>query len=68
MIISKLEDVKEIKVFTPIVERWEIYEKPEEYLRLYVNYMSFEDIELEKLEEYSKEIVEKLIKISPMVN
>tara|TARA_Y100000385_G_C12942967_1_gene571998 strand:+ start:293 stop:754 length:462 start_codon:yes stop_codon:yes gene_type:complete len=59
MTIHKLEDVKEIKVFTPIVERWEIYEKPEEYLRLYVNFMSFENIELEKLEAYSQEIIGK---------
>lgn len=59
MIISNLEDIKEITIYSPIVERWEVYEKPESYLRLCVKYISFEDIELEKLEEYSQGIIGK---------
>ena len=59
MTIKKLEDIKQITVYLPEVEKWEIHNKADEYLRLFLKFMSFEDVELDSLESFNNEIVGK---------
>lgn len=59
MIISNLEQIHEITIWSPIVERWELKWEPEKYLRMYIKFLTFRDADLSYLKPYSEDLIGK---------
>lgn len=59
MTIQRIEDIKQITIWSPVVERWELKWEPEKYLRMYLKFLTFRDSDLSYLNTFSQEIIGK---------
>ena len=61
MNINKLEHIKNITIYSPLIERFDIDGEGDKYLVLQIKFFSFKNADLNYLEQFSKEIIGKTI-------
>jgi hypothetical protein len=61
MNINKIEHIKNITIYSPLIERFDIDGEGDKYLELQIKFFSFKNADLNYLEKFSKEIIGKTI-------
>mgnify|MGYP005698355389 FL=1 len=54
MNINKIEHIKNITIYSPLIERFDIDGEGDKYLELQIKFFSFKNADLNYLEKFSK--------------